>query len=289
MKSKFGFLSALVAAALVVGVSSPAKAITMSVVGVNNSTQSLSGGAAGDRAASNSLIVGDSGGSAFDVKNATINAASRYISNAAADRAVAFSGGTANATINSDYTLTVSVTALASMSWTIDIDTRLTGSLVQLDDNLGVGNGGSATVSAVTGRYNGNVVGGLGLASASSRGSSSNTSGEQTAVNFSSPIYTVSGTGSASFPLRFTWSSTATSPAAVNGGDETAARFGAPSVLGGATADDYPGVGGRDINNDGHFVNMVLTVTVPEPSTIAMGSIGAIGLAFSAWRRRRSK
>jgi hypothetical protein len=233
------------------------------------------------------VAVGDAGGSAIDVIGSTINAASRYASNAAADRAVAISGGTASATINSDYTLTVSVTALPSMSWTVDIDTRLTGSLVQLDDNLGVGNGGSVSVSNVVGRYNGGVVANLGLTSAASQGSTTSTSGVQTAVNVASPIYTVTGTGSQSFPLRFTWSSLANSPAAINGGDETSARFGAAGPLGGASADDYPGVGSRNILNDGHFVNMVLTVTVPEPSTIAMGGIGAVGLALAAWRRRR--
>lgn len=285
MNRKFGFLCALVALALVFGASAPAKAIMMSVVATNASTTTLSGPGA-DRAATHSVNVGDAGGSAFDITGSTISAASRYISNAAADRPVAFSGGTASATVNSDYTLTVSVTALASMSWKIEVDTRLTGSLVQLDDNLGVGNGGTANVSNVTGRYNGGIVGDLGLASAASRGSTDSTSGVQTAVNVSSPIYTITGTGSASFPLRFTWSSLANSPQAVNGGDETAARFGAPSVLGGASADDYPGVGSRNIANDGHFVNMNLTVTVPEPSTIAMGAIGAFGVALAAWRRR---
>jgi hypothetical protein len=64
MKSQSRILSAVLAGALVLGVAAPAKAIILTVTAVNNSTQSLTGGGSGDRAATNSLSVIDSGGSA---------------------------------------------------------------------------------------------------------------------------------------------------------------------------------------------------------------------------------
>lgn len=291
MKLKVGFLSALVAGALVLCASTPARAIMLSVSGVNSSTTSGSGGSSSDRATAQSLSITNGGGSVGDSIGNTILAASRYISNAAADRGVAFSGGTANAGVSTDYTLTVFVSApFSGEQWQVDIDTRLTGGLTALDDALGASSSGSASVSAVTGRYNGSIDAGLGLASSTSRGGTSSTSGTQTNVNFTSPIYSVFGTGSGSFTLRFTFSTSASSPQNAAGGDEQAARFGSSGPLGGASADDYPGPSGasRTQSNDGHFVNLKLTVNVvPEPSTFAMAGIGAVGLALAAWRRRR--
>lgn len=202
---------------------------------------------------------------------------------------MATSGGTANATINSDYTLTFTITgALPVTQWEIVLGTRITGSLTAVDDNAGLGNGGNATLTAVTGRLNGVVDAQLGLASAGSSGSTSSTSGVQTSINVTNSK-TVTGTGNGSFTLRFTWTSTATSPQALNGGDEHAVRLGADGPLGGATADDYPGVGNRNQANDGHFVNATLNVlVVPEPATIALLGVGAVGVVIAARRRSRA-
>jgi hypothetical protein len=299
VKTKFVLLSALVAAALVVGATAPAKAITLTVTGVNSTTASLTGGASGDRAQGNSLSVLDNGGSAADSIGNTIDVASRYVSTAAADRGAATSGGTANATVSSNYTLTFTISgAYSGENWSVVIDHRLRGSLTALDDGSGASSGNNTTVSNVTGKLNGVTDGALGLASAASQGTTSSTSGTQTQVNVAG-TKTVTGTGNGSFTLNFSYSSTAASPQAlIIGGDESAARFGFNNPLGGASADDYPGPSGASRPNglsndptlgDGHFVNAVLTInTVPEPSTLAMAGIGAIGLGLAAWRRRRA-
>ena len=59
-------------------------------------------------------------------------------------------------------------------------------------------------------------------------------------------------------------------------------------IVGGTTADDYPGVGSRTQANDGHFVNIATTITavVPEPGTAMLLSLGLAGLAKFGARKR---
>jgi hypothetical protein len=137
MKLRTRFLSACAAAALVLGASAPAKAILLTVTSSNASTTTATGGSgAGERAAAQSLSVSDNGGSTADVIGNTINMASRYVSNASADRGgPAFGGGSAVATVNTDYTLTFTVSgAFSGQQWSTVVDTRLRGGLTALDD-----------------------------------------------------------------------------------------------------------------------------------------------------------
>ncbi len=68
-------------------------------------------------------------------------------------------------------------------------------------------------------------------------------------------------------------------------GQEAAVRFGIAGTMPGMTAEDYPGVGSRAVNNDGHFVDLKLTfVPVPEP---ASASLLAVGLLKFVARRKR--
>ena len=41
------------------------------------------------------------------------------------------------------------------------------------------------------------------------------------------------------------------------------------------TADDYPGVGARDIDLDGHFVDVRVTF-IPEPATMSLLSLAGL-------------
>lgn len=89
--------------------------------------------------------------------------------------------------------------------------------------------------------------------------------------------------------VRFTWNMSATSPQGlIIGGDETSVRLGGSGPLGGASADEYPGVGGRNQALDGHFVNITATmVSVPEPSTVLMAGMAGLGLVVCGRRRLR--
>lgn len=299
MRLKFGFLSALLAGALVVGASAPAKAITLTVSVTDSSGIVYGGSVAGDRQAAESVSALDNGGSAADSIGNSIDFVTRYISTAAADRASNSGGGTQTATINSNYTVTFTVSgAYSGEQWTATIGTTLRGGLTALDDATGgIGGGGTASVTNVTGKLNGTTDSLLSLASSASQGGTSSTSGTQVNVNASNSKI-VTGTGNGSFTLNFTWTSLASSPQNLLGGDETGARFGYNNPLGGASADDYPGPSGASRPNglstnpalgDGHWVTGSLVVnTVPEPSTLALAGIGALGCGLAAWRRRRS-
>lgn len=286
------YLSAVLLTALAFVAARPAHAISVSITSVvDNSTQSLTGGGSGDRAAGRQAQTTNAGTFAPDALLASVNAATRFIANVAADRPVALSGGTANATLNVNYTVNFQVVPDnldPAYTYTVDIGTNILGAATQLDDNLGVGNGGGASITAVSGFLGPDPNAALSLASNASQGSTSNTSGAATPFSGSNLLALGPFTGVQNFSVRFTWTMTATSPAALNGGDETSVRLGFNNPLGGATADDYPGVGGRNINNDGHFVNITATmITVPEPSTFVMAGMAAFGLVFAARRRNR--
>lgn len=81
--------------------------------------------------------------------------------------------------------------------------------------------------------------------------------------------------------LDFTWTASAFS-----NNDEGAVRLGLESSALGVSADDYPGPGSRTLANDGHFVDVVATVTaVPEPSTALLIGLGLTMLASVRSRR----
>lgn len=293
MKTKFGFLSALLAAALVVGATTPAKAILMNVSTANNSTTQLTGGGSGDRALAQSLTITDSAASTPDSIGASVDVATRYASNVAADRGIATSGSTATARINTDYTVTFSVTPQYSgTTYQVVVDTRILGELTLLDDVAG--SQSNAEISNVTGKLNSVVTAGLGLTGIAenfSTGTGTNDAQEKN-KSASNSINLGTFSGPQTFTLNFTFFTRAAAPQSLLGADEAAVRLGASGPLSGATADDYPGpadVVDRIQNNDGHFVTVTTTIlTVPEPSTIAMAGIGAVGLCLAAWRRRRA-
>lgn len=293
MKTKFGFLFALAAAALVVGAAAPAKAILMNVSTSNASTTTLTGGASGDRALAQSLTITDSAASTPDVIGVSVDVATRYTSNVAADRAIATSGSTATARIDTNYTVSFSVIPQYSGStYQIVVDSKILGELTLLDDVAGTQS--NAEISNVTGKLNGVTTAGLGLTGIAenfSTGTGTNDAQEKN-KSASNSINLGTFSGPQSFTLNFTFFTRAAAPQSLLGADEAAVRLGSSGPLSGATADDYPGpadVVDRIQNNDGHFITVTTTIlSVPEPSTMVMAGIGAIGLCLAAWRRRRA-
>jgi hypothetical protein len=275
--------SALVAAAAVLGLASGASAVTMSAPTLtNNTTFTLTGGAASDRAAVSGTQNISSTATAFST---------RYWTSDAADRGVAASGGTAVAQTNANYTITFTVTHTNGINYQIDIATSLLGALTVKDDGAGLSASGSASVGPVAGSKTGGgaLTGSLALAGTTSAGGTSNTSGVDTAISRTSTatIFAV-GTGAAqTYTLTFSFTAAANAVQNLTGSDEEGVRLGrataTATLLSGATTGDYAGSPARNGLNDGHFVNVTVT---PEPGTLLLVGSGLLGLVFAGKRKR---
>jgi len=282
-------------AALALCISPAANAIQISVSALNATGTSFAGPTT-DRAAAQGLTVTDAGGTTPDAVGASVDGATHYFSNAAADWPIAFSGGTARATINSDYTVNVSVIPDdPGTTYEMIVNTSILGELTLLDDVAGT-QSTAAVITDVVGRLNGVITSGLGIAGIAqsfSVGTGLNLA-EQVNIAASNSLNLGIFSGPQVFTLRYTFGTQASAPQSALGADEAAARFGATGPLGGATADDYPGPGDvvdRDQALDGHFVTVranVLTI-VPEPSTFAILTLAGAGFVALAWRRKRAR
>lgn len=281
------------AAAALLAVATPAKAISIGITSTSNNTApTLSGGGSGDRAQNNTLTTTNSGTSTPDALLATVVAGTRFTANVAADRGSSTSGGTATASLAVNYTVNFSVTPDVLhplVQYTVTIDTSILGAATALDDASGTGGSGNANITNVAGFLGVNPNANLSLANAASQGGTSSTSGVQSQTSGSNQLVLGPFTGVQNLSVRFTWNMSASSPQGfVIGGDETSVRLGGSGPLGGASADEYPGIGGRNQANDGHFVNITATmVSVPEPSTMIMAGMAGLGLVVCGRRRSR--
>jgi hypothetical protein len=179
-----------------------------------------------------------------------------------------------------NYTITLAVNQTAGLPWMLTLDTSRLGALTIVDDGNG---GGTAALGAVTGSRTGagTHTGSLGLAAVPTL---TGTAGGNTPFSQTgSAVLTGVGTGAnQNITLTFSFSASTTSTRQGNNGDEAAVRMGIAGNATSFTAGNYPGVGGRTMSSDGHFVTATL---VPEPTTIVLMALGLSGLAMSGRRR----
>jgi hypothetical protein len=166
-----------------------------------------------------------------------------------------FGGSDRTETLNSDYTISFSVTA--PVNYSLAVSTSVNGAFTLEDDGGGAAH---ANLSAVTGSQTGGTLSGpLGL---SDPGQLDGNGGGNVPFNITSSA-TITGTSNGvakPHTLHFTWSGSCRSEGGLfTNGDECAVRMGIPISYGGETAGDYPGVGGRNAANDGHFVTVTFT------------------------------
>jgi hypothetical protein len=265
-------LALFVTLGLVLG--STAQAI--SIVGVaattnpgdSGSVTTLFGDIEGDSFAS----VRNAGGSAAETVGATVTAGTRYAQYLWADNTTGTSNG--NSTANYSVAMTI-IPDDSNTIYDLQIDTTRLGSLTLVDDSTFWGCCfSSANVGAVSATLDGAAEPGLAMGALGINSSPTDLDIDQAAN-----ISIVNLTGTYNLILNFAWEAAASS-----NNDEGAVRLGLGSTTFGVSADDYPGVGGRILANDGHFVDVTATVTsvIPEPTT---GLLVGLGLAALVNRR----
>lgn len=197
--------------------------------------------------------------------------------------------GSVNTTIilNAAYTISFDVTDAVGSAWRLDLATSRVGARTAVGD----GGGQSAfSLGAVTGLFGGAgslSSGSLDLAAIAS----SNPNGDANLTFNQNGTASITGTGNGTVTLSFTFTATAETLVNGNNGDEAAVRLGIPTSLpADYTAGAYPGVGGRNAANDGHFVDLDLIDLgpIPEPDTALLLGMG-LGILAVQGRRRRPR
>lgn len=173
----------------------------------------------------------------------------RYQAVVAAD-----AGAFSSASISQDSDYNVNFTVTAPGAYDLNVTTSLNGAFTIVDDGDGSAN---ADLSGVSGTQTGGtlVSGTLNLSDPGSRGSPGNTPFNVTSA---AVIQGTSDGVPQAHSLRFTWTGSCASNFGILGGDECAVRLGLSANYMGETASDYPGAGGRNPADDGHFVSITL-------------------------------
>ncbi len=210
----------------------------------------------------------------------------RYAAVVSADRGgTASSSGTTTQSFTGDFTITLQLTAAASTAWSFTLDVLRIGAETIISD--GTGNA-SVAQGALTGSETGEGSISSGSMSLTALATLSNASAEATSPNTpfnqsTSAVISGIGTGAAqTVILNFVFSASATSVDPFGGdvqGDEAALRMGLDSALSSFTADDYPGVGLRNLATDGIYVLFRLD-QAPEPGTALLLGLGLAGLGI---------
>lgn len=219
----------------------------------------------------------------------TVTAATRYASVLGSD-SDALNFGSRNDSATSNYRVTFTVSAPIGYTYSVKIDTKFLGYLVNRDEG---GAAGTETITTnVIGTLNGVGNGGLTLATAATQNPNSTT---VTQISKNNSLTLTNQVGTNSYQLDFAWGqSTSSGNNVLSGGDEAVVLLGlgtgqSPTASNIGAADDYPGTSGvSDPSTLGHFVTVSATITsVPEPSTFVLAGIGLAVGGVAAWRRRR--
>ena len=215
----------------------------------------------------------------------------RYAAVVSADRGGSGGSGTTTQNLAGNFTITLQLTETSGTPWSFTMDVLRIGAQTIISD--GTGNA-SVVLGALTGTETG--AGSLSsgsmslaalttLSNAGSQGTSPNTAFSQTTTAQIAGV----GTGAAqSVVLNFVFAAQANSVDPGGGsvqGDEAAVRMGLDSALTQFTADDYPGVGLRNLVTDGIWVLFDLD-RAPEPGTAVLLGLGLAGLGIHRRARR---
>ncbi len=259
--------------------------VTIAVAGTNSPDDTVTSHT--NNTSATSILA--AGGIVADTVAANVSAKTRYASNLWADAGL-FDPAENVITTNS-YDMSLSVNAGTGITYDIDIETVFQGILVREDEDGGCffcTQQSAAGVSAVQVEIN-SVVSVPHATSAQLLALGYYDASVAFSELGNSSLTGLTGTTNLSFNVI--WTSNADNTE----GDEAAVLLGldeAGSPIGGVTGGEYgnltgPGSPGdaRDMNLDGHFIEVIATVTaIPEPSTALLL---ATGLAIIAVRRRR--